>query len=82
MSLNYVIHFFLCNLYRVGQEDNKKLSDYQINAIKQKTWEMKNSFNDLFNDAECNSADFKNESKYYLKKTTFNQSIFFSNDFN
>jgi len=46
---------------RVGQEDNKKLSDYQMNAIKQKSMELKNRFDTLFYDAECDSTDFKSE---------------------
>lgn len=54
--------FYVPNFYRVGQEDNKKLSDYQMNAMKQKTWEMKSNFDNLFNDTECNSTDLKNES--------------------
>lgn len=52
--------FYVC---RVGQEDNKKLSDYQMNAIKQKSMELKNRFDSLFYNDECDSDDFKSESK-------------------
>lgn len=48
---------------RVGQEDNKKLSDYQMNAIKHKSMELKNRFDTLFYDPECDSTDYKSESK-------------------
>lgn len=54
---------------RVGQEDNKKLSDYQMNAIKQKSLELKNHFDSLFYDSECDSIDYKSESK--LTATSF-----------
>lgn len=34
-----------------------------MNAFKHKSMEMKNRFDTLFYDAECDSADFKAESK-------------------
>jgi len=34
-----------------------------MNAIKQKSMELKNRFDTLFYDAECDSTDFKSESK-------------------
>ncbi|VVC45536.1 Hypothetical protein CINCED_3A002705 [Cinara cedri] len=46
---------------RVGQEDNKKLPDFQMTAIKPKSLELKNRFDSLFYDAECVPTDFKSE---------------------
>jgi len=50
-------------VHRVGQEENKRLSDYQMNAIKKKSMELKNRFDDLFYNNECDSADLKSECK-------------------
>jgi len=40
-----------------------------MNAIKQKSLELKNRFDTLFYDPECDSTDYKTESKD-LRKTT------------
>lgn len=64
----------LC-LHRVGQEDNKKLSDYQMNTIKQKSLDLKNQFDTLFYDVDCDSSDFKSESKDITRITIDNNSL-------
>lgn len=60
---------------RVGQEDNKTLSDYQMNTIKQKSMEIKNQFDSLFYDVDCDSSDFKSESKAYVPRAYVNNNI-------
>lgn len=60
MSLNTRRFVFI---RRVGQEDNKKLTDYQLNSLKQKSLELNNRFDSLFYDAECDSTDLKYESE-------------------
>lgn len=70
LFLLYVILSF-CIYCRVGQEDNKKLSDFQINAIKQKSLELKNRFDTFFYDVNCDTTDFKTQSKIINPKHIF-----------
>lgn len=54
---------YLPRLYRVGQEDKKKLSDFQTNTIKQKMFDFKNSFNNPLYNTDHDTIHLKPKSK-------------------